>query len=53
MLKKHTAKSFKLCKQALRLTIIIDENGIPVEHDISPAKDNDITLGKKYLQNRL
>lgn len=49
MPKKHTGRSYKLHKQAIRISIITDENKIPVCYSADTANDNDIILGKKIL----
>lgn len=43
--KKYTSRSFKLHKQAIRLSIICDDNRIPLIHQIDKAKKNNSTLG--------
>ena len=50
--KKYTSRSFKLHKQAIRLSIICDDNRIPLIHQIDKAKKNDSTLGFE-LANKL
>jgi hypothetical protein len=40
--KKYTSRSFKLYKQAIRLSIICDDNRIPLIHQIDKAKKNDL-----------
>lgn len=45
--KKNTAKSFKLHKQAVRITLICDKNKIPLSYRTDPARDNDNVLGFK------
>jgi len=49
MSKKYTAKSFKLKKQALRTTIIIDDAKQPILYSIEPAKRHDAELGYQLL----
>jgi hypothetical protein len=43
--KNDTYKSFKLHKQAMRLSIIADKNRIPLTYSIHPAYNNDSYLG--------
>ena len=43
--KNNTYKSFKLHKQAMRLSIIADKNRIPLTYSIQPAYNNDSHLG--------
>lgn len=43
--KKYTYRSFKLHKQAIRLSIICDDNRIPLIHQIDKAQKYDSTLG--------
>ena len=43
--KKYTYKSFKLHKQAVRLSIICDDNRIPLTHKVDKAQKNDSVLG--------
>lgn len=43
--KNDTYKSFKLHKQAMRLSIIVDKNRIPLTYSIHPAYNNDSYLG--------
>lgn len=49
MPKKHTGKSYKLKKQALRTSIITDEHKIPLCYSVDEANLNDIVLGEKIL----
>ena len=42
--KKYTYKSFKLHKQAVRLSIICDDNKIPLIHKVDKAQKNDSIL---------
>lgn len=48
---KHTYKSFKLKKQAIRLTVIGDANRVPLEYSIDAAHKPDNVLGYKLLIN--
>jgi len=50
MSKKETYKSFKLNKQAIRLTIICDANKIPVDHSINSAHYPDNVLGYELIK---
>lgn len=49
MTKNNTYKSFKLNKQALRLTVVGDSNSIPVDYTIRSAHQNDVVLGYEQL----
>jgi hypothetical protein len=50
MSKNETYKSFKLKKQALRLTLICDCNKIPIDHVVDPAHQTDNVLGYEFLK---
>lgn len=43
--KKFTARSHKLHKQAIRLSLICDDNKIPLIYQTDPARKNDAKLG--------
>lgn len=43
--KKHTCKSRKLNKQAIRTTIITDQNNVPINKSIEKPINHDSTLG--------
>jgi len=43
--KKHTYKSHKLNKQAIRTTIITDQNNVPVNKSINKPINHDSILG--------
>jgi hypothetical protein len=49
MPKKYTGRSYKLKKEALRTSIIIDDKKIPLCYSVDKANLNDITLGEKIL----
>ena len=51
MLKKYTYISFKLSKEALRLTIIGDNNRAPIDYAINKAQQPDNVLGYDCLLN--
>ena len=51
MSKINTYKSFKLKKQAIRLTVICDANKIPISHSVKPAKKTDNILGYELLRD--
>ena len=46
---EYTYKSFKLKKQAIRLTVIGDLNRVPIEYSIDSAKNPDSVLGYNLL----
>jgi hypothetical protein len=48
---KYTHKSFKLKKEALRLSIIVDENKIPLDYSVNSALSPDSELGYQLLNN--
>ena len=48
--KNNTYKSFKLHKQAIRLSIIAYKNRIPLTYSIQPAYNNDSHLGFKLAK---
>ena len=48
--KNETSRSFKLHKQALRSTLICDENKIPVAYRTDKAQHNDSYLGYKLAR---
>lgn len=49
MPKKYTYKSFKLSKQAIRVTIVGDVNKTPLDYTINSAHKPDSVLGYKLL----
>lgn len=51
MPKDHTYKSFKLSKQACRLTIMGDNNRAPIDYVINKAHQPDNVLGYNFLIN--
>lgn len=51
MSSNETYKSFKLSKQALRVTIIGDNNRAPLDYAVHPAKQPDNVLGYDMLIN--
>ena len=51
MTTKNTYKSFKLKKQALRLTLIGDSNRAPIDYAIDKAHKPDCELGYHFLKN--
>jgi hypothetical protein len=46
---EYTYRSFKLKKQAIRLTVIGDLNRVPIEYSIDSAKNPDSVLGYNLL----
>lgn len=49
--KKYTYKSFKLSKQAIRLSIIGDNNKAPLDYAINKAEQPDNVLGYDFIMN--
>ena len=49
--KNNTFKSFKLKKEALRLTVIGDNNKAPLDYSICKAQKSDSSLGYDLLMN--